>query len=66
MISWAQDHGLQSLLNPSINWFGLYTWKVCLAPRFAKLLYCVCKVGFLLPFKACSHKCFLPFRKRCL
>lgn len=66
MIRRAQDHGLQSLLNHSINWLGLCTWKVCLAPRVAKLLYCVCKVGFLLPFKECSHKCFLLFRKRCL
>lgn len=50
MISWAQDHDLQLLLNRSINWFGVYTLKVCLAPRCAKLLYCVCKVDFLFPF----------------
>lgn len=50
MISWAPDHGLQLLLNHSVNWFGLYTAKVCLVSGFAKLLYCL-KLVFLFPFK---------------
>lgn len=60
VIHWAQDRGLQSLLNHSINWFGLYTLKVSLAPRvyrvtllFAKLAFC-----FLLKNVAINVFCY--------
>lgn len=53
MISWAHGNGLQLPLNHSINWFGLCDSKTSLLPQSAKLLFCVCGVGFLLVSVSC-------------
>lgn len=66
MISWAHDHGLQLLLNHSINWFCLNTVKVSLVSGFVKLLYCLKLVFFVCFLLKSSQTCFLLLRKCCL